>query len=267
MTKKKNALLIIDMQNDFVLPQGALPVPGAMDDANRVANFIKTNLNALDYIGLTMDSHHVVDIAHPCFWQDKNGNFPPIFTGLASDFLQEVKDGKWAPRFWPSLAIKYLEDLNAQGEFKHTIWPEHCIVGTEGAAIVKVISDAVNEWERFNPMGKHLVFKGSHPLTEHYGAFRANIPIAGASDTQLNDDLIKTLEEYENVYFVGEASSHCVANTLKQAMTLAPNLAKSFIILTDCMSAVQGCETLADPIFNEAKAMGIRFATSNEPIL
>ena len=262
----KNALLIIDMQNDFCLPTGALSVAGAMNDVTNVAEFIKRNKTKLGYIGLTMDSHNPIDVSHPCFWQDKDGNFPSPFTGIATDFPQEVKEGKWSPRFFPAKAIKYLEDLHSQGEFKHTIWPEHCVVGSPGAAIVKEIIDAVTEWEH-QGMYKDLIFKGSHPLTEHYGAFRANIPIPAAPETQVNDELLKTLEEFENVYFAGEASSHCVANTLKQVMEIVPALAKRFVILTDCMSPVTGCEHMADKIFDDAKALGVRFAVSTDPIL
>ena len=266
MKRKKNALLIIDAQNDFCLPQGSLPVSGAMDDMVRLATFITKNKKELDHICQTLDFHHIVDISHPSFWQDKDGNNPSPFTGIASDFLQEVHDGIWSPRFWLQQAIKYLEDLKAQGEYSHVIWPYHCIQGTTGAATVDVIASAINEWEKRGNF-KELVFKGSHPLTEHFGAFRSNIPISGAPETQLNDGLIKTLEEYDNVYSAGEASSHCFSNTLKQAMDLAPTLAKKFIILTDCMSPVTGCEHLADKIFEDAKTMGIRFVKSTDAIL
>jgi nicotinamidase-related amidase len=75
--------------------------------------------------------------------------------------------------------------------------------------------------------------------------------------------LIKTLEEYETVYFAGEAMSHCVANTLKQAMQF-PELAKKFVILTDCMSNVKGFEHIADDIYAEAKALGIKFVASTD---
>jgi nicotinamidase-related amidase len=56
--------------------------------------------------------------------------------------------------------------------------------------------------------------------------------------------------------------SHCVANTLKQAMEYTPELAKKFIILTDCMSNVTGFEHIADKIYDDAKNLGIRFDVS-----
>jgi len=66
--------------------------------------------------------------------------------------------------------------------------------------------------------------------------------------------------------------SHCVANTLKQVMRKAPNLAKKFVILEDAMSDVSGGPNgpgttptfgeLAQPIYDEAKAIGVRFSTT-----
>jgi nicotinamidase-related amidase len=261
---KNNALLIIDMQNDFVLPNHPLTVDGAIDDAKRLTHFIVENMTKIDYISATLDSHNAIDISHPCFWSDKMGNFPAPFTGIQSDFFEDVKKGIYTPRFWPKESITYLENLAKQGEFKHTIWPEHCLIGSEGAAIVKDVHDVLMQWERTKQDWVEWVFKGTNPLTEHYGAFRANIERPGASETQMNDQLLKTLNEYTNVYFAGEASSHCVANTLKQAMDYIPELAKKFVILTDCMSPVKGCEHLADSIYNKAKSIGIRFAKSTD---
>ena len=256
----KNALLIIDAQNDFCSTTGSLSVPGADKDMERVADFIKANKEKIDYIGMTQDSHHPIDISHPSFWQDKEGNYPDPFTLISAE---DVDKGKWTPRFYPNESIKYIHELESQGEFPHCIWPEHCVIGTTGAAIFDDVMDAVKEWSR---TGKFYgVFtKGTYPMTEHFGAFRANIPVTNRPETQINQNLIETLEKYDRVYLVGEAESHCFANTLKQAMEIAPDLAKKFVILDDCMSPVPGFETLADPIYEDAKNMGIEFKKSTD---
>ncbi|HWU41949.1 MAG TPA: hypothetical protein VN132_00885, partial [Bdellovibrio sp.] len=113
----------------------------------------------------------------------------------------------------------------------------------------------------------HVVTKGTYPLTEHFGIFRANVPVADRPETQLNRDLIDTLGKYDQVFLAGEAKSHCVANSLKQAMEEAPDLACKFIILEDCMSNVTGLGHLGDPIYAKAKSMGIRFAKSADIML
>ena len=259
----KNALLIIDAQFDFCDPTGALFVAGADADMVRLGNFIQNNEKQIDFIGLTMDSHQVNDISHPSFWVDKDGNNPNPFTIISH---ADILAGTWAPRFYPNEAIKYIEELEKQGEFPHCIWPDHCIIGSKGASFVDSIVNPLKSWSKVNGGFYQVVTKGTHPLTEHFGAFRANVPIEGRPETQLNFNLIKTLEKFDNVYFAGEAMSHCVANTLKQAMEF-PDLAKKFVILTDCMANVTGFENIADKIYADAKAMGVRFEVSTNVVL
>lgn len=269
--RKKNCLLIIDAQVDFCNPKGALFVPGSEEDNKRLASFILSNLDEIDMMAATLDSHHLIDIAHPSFWKDKDGNNPPAFSVISA---KDIRDGNWVPRFYaPQVALKYLETLEQQGEFVHVIWPPHCLIGSAGHALDNIIFDAVKAFDnKKGARGCQFITKGTHPLTEHFGAFRAQVPIPGIASTDVNMDLLKTLAEYENVYLAGQAKSHCVANTLKQALQYVPDLAKKFIILEDCMSSVSGgpvpnnpaltFEVLAQPIYDDAKKAGVRFSTS-----
>jgi len=261
---KKNALLIIDGQNDFCDPTGSLYVPGAEKDMERIAAFIERNGLKIDYIGMTQDSHQVIDISHPSYWQDKDGNFAPPFTVITS---AQANAGEWTPRYMPKESIKYLQDLETDGKFVHVVWPEHCVIGSVGAAIYPVLMDAVKKWAK---RGKffQIVQKGQYPTTEHFGVFKAQIPVVNEPSTQLNQKLIQILEKYDNIFFVGEAKSHCTATSLQQAMEF-PELAKKFIVLDDCMSDVPGgppnaptFAEIAQPIYDEAVKMGIQFTKS-----
>jgi nicotinamidase/pyrazinamidase len=267
---KTNALLIIDPQNDFCNPgfangksRGALYVDGAEKDMQRLADWIGKHKTAIDFVGVTMDSHQPNDISHPNFWTDKDGNFPPPFTQINSS---DVEDGKWTPRFSPQRCLKYLKSLETQGEYPHIIWPVHCVIGSEGAAIFKTLMDALIDW---TVRGKYyqVVAKGTFPFTEHFGAFRAQIPDPERPETQLNQALLKNLEDYENIYLAGQAKSHCVANSLKQVLDEAPDLVHKLIVLEDTMSNVSGFETLAEPIYKKAKQMGVRFSDTKQAIL
>ena len=137
---------------------------------------------------MTQDNHNVVDISHPVFWEDKSGNPPPPFTIIST---QDVELGIWNPRFEKGKAREYIHKLEQQGEFPHTIWPEHCIIGSRGAAIADEIMEPVKAWARKGNFYE-LVIKGTNPLTEHFGALRANIPVEGSPETQLNTHLINT---------------------------------------------------------------------------
>jgi nicotinamidase-related amidase len=258
---KKIALLIIDPQNDFCSSRGSLFVEGADEDNNRLANWILERKEELDQIIVTLDSHYTIDISHPTFWVDENGDNPEPFTIIKA---QDLIDGKYKTAydmFNQGIALTYLEKLEEQGEFEHCIWPEHCITGTWGSAVDTVISGCLREWSLFGKDARFVryITKGSHPMTEHFGAFKAQVAIANANETHVNMSLIEQLDSFDIIYLAGQAESHCVATSLKQIMDLAPNIAKKFVVLTDTMSPVPGFENLADSIYESARELGVGF--------
>ena len=251
----KTVLLVVDMQNDFCLPSGSLYVPGAEKDVERLSRLIKEKMTVIDKIILTADEHHVMDIAHPSYWKNKRGEHPAPFTTIS---WWEVLSGEWIPFGDKDEVIDYLRRLIENEEYKHMIWPEHCLYGSEGAAITPVLMEAVTCWAR---EGKYyeVVEKGLNPSTEFFGAFRANIPLEGDADTKFNMKLKDELESYDVIWLAGEAKSHCVANTLRQLFDY-PEVVRRLVILEDCMSNISGCEDLAIPIYEKAARMGARFA-------
>ncbi|MBW8723508.1 MAG: cysteine hydrolase [Polaromonas sp.] len=95
--KKNIQLLIIDPQNDFCdLPSDwlptdavtgqitapALPVAGAHADMLRLAKLIQEGASGISAIGVTLDSHHRFDIAHPTFWKTGAGAAVGPFTNV-----------------------------------------------------------------------------------------------------------------------------------------------------------------------------------------
>ncbi|WP_291724510.1 isochorismatase family protein [Bernardetia sp.] len=263
--ENKNALLIIDAQYDFCNPDGALYVQDAEHDIERLSDFITKNATELNHICVTLDSHPVNDISHPSFWRDRDGNPPNPFTQIT---LKEVEEGKWIPNFYENETKEYLKKLEAQGEFPHFIWTHHCLIGSKGAALDETLSEALQKWITINKeQGKYkqykAVTKGTYPLTEHFGIFQAQIPVSNRPETQLNQSLLDSLNQYENVYLAGQAKSHCVATSLKQILDNAPELAKKVIVLEDCMSDIPNMGHLGEPIYKRAKKMGVQFKKSN----
>src|SRR3989339_612132 len=89
----KNAILfIIDPQVDFCDPNGKLYVKGAEKDISRLSNMIEKNMNEIDDIFVTLDSHHTIHIAHPIFWVNQKGEHPNPFTLITAE---DVKKGIW----------------------------------------------------------------------------------------------------------------------------------------------------------------------------
>lgn len=259
--KSKRLLFIVDMQNDFCLPDGKLSVPDAMSDAERLAEFIQKKSNDIDAIYLTQDSHQVSDIAHPSFWTDEEGNHPPVFTSITKE---DMDSNKWKTKNpdHQDWAEFYISELQNQDEFTHVIWPEHCISGSNGEAIVKPVMDAVEAWARQGNF--YDVFrKGTNPYTEHFGAFKANVIVTGAVETSLNKELIDHLKDFDSIYIAGEAKSHCVATTVKQLLEYKEIVPK-LILLEDCMSDVSGFENFAQAIYDQAITMGAQMLKSSD---
>jgi nicotinamidase-related amidase len=258
-----NAFLIIDAQYDFCHPDGALFVPGAVEDMQRLSRLITGQAARIDHIVVTLDTHPVNDISHPSYWQNGQGNFPPPFTPISAD---DIRGGKWTPRFEPQKALAYVENLEQQGEFGHFIWPEHCLWGSRGAALDDTLLTALRTWTR-RGRDYQAVIKGTHPQTEHFGIFKAQIPIPGAPETQLNGSLIDQLAAYDRVYLAGEAKSHCVATSLKQALDFAPQLVAKLIVVEDAASDVTGLGHLGDPIYTQARRQGVQFVRTTDLVL
>ncbi len=246
------ALLIIDMQNDFVLPTGALSVAGAEDDAARVAAFIRKNGADIDAIVATMDSHHPIHIAHPAFWTDEKGNNPAPLTTITS---ADIAAGVWKAEIEPEWSAAYVAKIEALGK-SHTIWNPHCLDGSVGAAIVAPVMDAMVEWEVSTGRQYQLVRKGGNMLTEHYSVFRAEVEVPGCAETALNTALLQSLSAFDTVYLCGECENICVLNSLENINRFAPELAGKLVILEDCMSPIGPFDINTDPVYQQAVALG-----------
>jgi nicotinamidase-related amidase len=243
--KDKGLLLIIDAQCDFCEQKGALYVPGAEKDMERLASFIRNEGKRFTDIVLSQDTHQVIDISHPAFWINKNKEHPAPFTQIK---IEDVENDKWTSIYGKDAVLKYLKELDKQGEFTHLIWPEHCIEGSSGAAITDVVMEALKDRSRISHQHYKIIQKGKNPFTEHFGIMQASVPLDYDYGTDLNISLLDSFTDYDTIYIAGEAQSHCVAVTVKQLLAF-PGIASKIIILKNCMSPVPGFEHLADEIY------------------
>jgi nicotinamidase-related amidase len=257
----KSVLLIVDPQNDFCDPGGALFVPGAPDDAARIAAMIDRVSSRLDELIVTLDCHHVLDVAHPLMWVDARGNPPPPLTTIT---LGDLKAGAWRPvrPAWTDRLHRYLADLEAFGRYRLTIWPEHCLVGSWGFGIVPCVFDAVTRWEREHAETATLILKGENPWTEHYSAVKAEVPDPDDPRTGVNRSLLERLREADCVAVAGEALSHCVANTIRDLVEPLGGDLSRLVLIRDATSSVPGFEALGEAFLEETAALGMRLESS-----
>ena len=274
--KKNIQLLIIDPQNDFcdlpepyrpLLPDGSraapsLPVPGAHADLLRVAQLIDGAGRNLSEISVTLDSHQRLDIAHPTFWQTATGDAVAPFTQIAA---ADVESGRFVPRL-PGAGprvLTYLQKLEAQGRYRHMVWPVHCEIGSWGHNVHGAVRAAYNRWEEQTLGSVRKVTKGENPWTEHYSAIRAEVPDDSDPATQTNVAFVAALRRADRLYVTGEAGSHCVkATVLHLVEQLTDAEVKKLVLVTDCMSAVTGFEADYQQFVADLRALGASISSA-----
>lgn len=258
-------LVGIDMQKDFCDPNGALYVKGAEEDTKRLAGMILRLIDKFDDIHFTFDSHQKVDISHPIWWKDSQGNSPDPFTIITA---ADVRSGKWTTRQPSAYArsLKYLEDLEARNRYPHCIWPYHCLVGSEGHSLMPELSDALLQWQEKRFAMVDFVTKGVNPWTEHFSAIVAEVPDPDDPSTQPNMGFVTTLETADIIGFAGEALSHCVANTGDDLVKYFsdPKYVQKIHLITDASSSVTGFEQLGTDFINRMLAKGMKTTTTKD---
>lgn len=263
--RRRVHLLLIDCQKDFCFPEGALYVGGrsgrgAVEDSDRIARFIYANLDQITEITCTADAHVPHQIFFPAFWVDERGEPPAAHREVTTD---DVRAGRLRPN--PELAAwlaggdaawlraqaeYYCAQLEAAGKYTLYLWPPHCLVGSEGQALVGVVEEArlFHAWAR----GARSIVeaKGSHPLTEHYSALSPEVPTrhdGGPPLARRDQALVDTLLAADALVIAGQAASHCVKSTIEDLLgeieARDPSLARKVWLLEDCMSSV----AVADP--------------------
>ena len=262
-------LVIIDPQNDFCKPDGALFVPGADNDMKRLASLIKRRKKVIKKIHVTLDCHYLIDIAHPPMWRNSAGENPEPFTIITS---KDIRDGIWFP-IYPQLRQKftdYCEELESGGRYPLCIWPPHCLIGSVGNAVYPALYEALMEWQKEKGNNINWVSKGSNIFTEHYSAVKAEVPEDGDPTTQLNTDFLEVIGEADRIWLAGEAGSHCLKNTtedIADGFVDDSNISKMELI-TDCtspvISPIVDFLAIQDQFIINMKARGMKTVLSTE---
>ncbi len=253
-------LLLIDVQNTFCLPEFELFVAGrsqtgAIDDNIRLCEFIYRNLGKITNIAATLDTHRAMQIFHPIFWINDQGNHPTPGSTIIS--VEDVQNGIWKinpkvvfnfnKKHYSELekyAIHYVKKLEEQGKFPLTVWPYHSMLGGIGHALVSSIEESLFFHNIVRHSQTHFEIKGEHPLTENYSVLSPEIleDPHGQPIAEKNTIFLKKLLKFDKLIITGQAKSHCVAWTIADLLSEIsaedPSLARKIYLLEDCTSAV-----------------------------
>jgi len=285
------ALLIVDAQNTFCLPDFELFVggrsgTGAIDDNRRLAEFIYRNLATITRIIPTLDTHRAMQIFHPIWLVDEGGRHPAPYTLVSHE---DIVRGRW--RFNPATAAglgidpdygqrqleHYARRLKESGKYNLTVWPYHSMLGGIGHALVSLIEEAIF----FHGIARYsqadFQIKGDNPLTEHYSVLGPEVRGGPDGETigRRNEALIDELLAFDFVVIAGQAKSHCVAWTIDDLLRGVEErdrrLARKVYLLEDCTSPVVVPGAIdytdeADAAFRRFAAAGMHVVRSTDPI-
>lgn len=285
------ALIAIDVQNTFCIPGFELFVAGksgngAVEDNQRLCEFIYRNLNQITKISATLDTHLAMQIFHPVFLINEKGEHPAPLTLISYDDLQQ---GVW--KFNPAIAENlgideeygqrhlehYAAELRAQDKYDLTIWPYHVMLGSVGHALAPSVEEAIFFHTIARSSQVEFKIKGNNPLTEHYSALGPEVLVGhtGERIAHKSEHLIRKLMAFDIVIIAGQAKSHCVAWTIDDLMEgvgeYDRNLINKIYLLEDCTSPVVVPGVIdysehASQAFERFARAGMHVVRSTEPI-
>ena len=263
--KKKVLLLVIDVQNDFMEGIGSLPVQGSKGDVERLTRWMYKNTDKITQVICSLDSHSINQIFHSDWWVDKEGNQPQPFSLIT---YADVLSGKWiASNGKNNLSLDYLKNLESTGKKQLCIWPYHCLCGTRGAELEGEFAKMLYYHSSARKSVPVLSAKGQNPYTEMYGIIKAEYD----TDNYINMPVLNAVEQSDEIYIAGEASSHCVlASTTQILEYFAANkeITRRITVLCDCMSPIGGFEEVTEKSFKEMQSKyGIQIKKSVDIIL
>ena len=205
-----NALLIIDVQNDFINGSLALRDCPSKHQGEEVVPVINQLLQSIDFdvVAYTLDWHPTDHIS--------------FFDNLSLRSHLLAKDSKaLADLHVYSSAIF---DIDGLGRMEQTLWPRHCVQNSFGAQIHPDLK-MLNETNEQNT-SVIRIYKGTKSDIDSYSAFWDNFKL---SETSLNQQLKD--KNVTQVFVTGLATDWCVYSTASHAIEHGY---KTFIVEDAC---------------------------------
>ncbi len=265
-TAASRLLLMVDPQIDFVMKDGALSVKGAIDDIRRTIEYMYRNAEHITGLMISLDQHIPFQIFYPTWWRDKHGDPVKPYTQITVDTL----DKEYFPVIDPQWSRNYVHTLAKTKQSPLMIWPFHCMTGTDGAAVVPALAEAIAFLSAARGIQPIYVFKGTVPKTEHYGPFHPCVEVKNHPQGGLNTAVLDSLRRYKTIDVVGEAEDFCVREGMRQLLSYfanQPDVIKRMRFLKDCTSLVfPDNRKAANAILKGMAQKGVRIVTSTDPI-
>ncbi len=262
----RTALLLVDEQVDFIHEDGALSVPGAVDDTRRIIEWMFAHVDGITKIIASLDSHLPIQIFSPAWWVDADGNHPEPYTPIPSE---DVRNGKWKPLYQVAWSQEYVERLEENAKKQLMIWPYHTLIGTPGHNITPALYEAIAYHSAARQAEPEMVIKGTVPKTEHYSLFEPEVKSDDLGDKALNTPLLEELAGFDRIYVTGQAKSHCVLESVTTMMRYfkdRPDVIRKIHLIEDATSSVVSpdidFEAMAVEAYNRFAENGLERVTT-----
>lgn len=269
--KRRTLLILVDEQVDFIHADGALSVPGALDDTRRIIEWLYRHAASVTTIAASLDSHVPLQIFFPTWWADEKGRHPAPYTTIRS---RDVGGGRWRPLYEPEWSHAYVRQLEQGAKKTLMIWPYHVLIGTSGHSLSPALYEALAFHTAARQSQPIFLSKGSIPKTEHYSMLEPEVKVPEEPLGSLNVGFLNLIAAYDRVYIAGEAKSHCVLETVSSMMRYfesSPEMIRKLYVLTDCMSSIPHAEidfeTITDQVFASYALQGLNLVRSTDDLI
>ena len=261
--RKTIMMLVCDPQNDYH-EGGTMPIPGSDVISVRIADLILENITGITELLVSLDTRHKTHISNAIMWKDKNGNKPEPYTIITK---QDLENSTWIPRQTSLYEdyLWYLQQLEESEKDPLTIWPDHCIVGTQGAAINAHINEAVQEWAGVNLATVEHIMKGTNDYTETYSCIASEVEMEDDPLTCVDMGLIERMEESDRVIICGYALSHTLRCSTKHIVdNIKEDALEKIYLVYDCTANLPQYESLGSTFKDEMETKGIKLVSASE---
>jgi len=270
LDKSPYALVLVDFQIDFCHTDGALSVPGAVDDLRRTIEFLYREASKIKTVVVSLDCHLAFQIFYPTWWIDEKGHHPKPHTVIDS---ASIRAGKYRPLREVAWSLAYVEELEQKAKKALYVWPYHTMVGGIGQALDPSLFEAVHYHAVARRSQPVFLQKGTIPTTEHYSPFEPEVKVPSHPHGSLNTTMLRLLESHERIYVAGEAKSHCVLEACASMVRHfggRRDVIERIHFLGDCTSSVVApgidFEAIAERELAEFRKKGMRFVTSADAV-
>lgn len=263
-------LLLVDAQVDFIHPEGALSVPGAVDDTRRTIEWIFEHVDRISAVKASLDSHVPLQVFYPTWWVNEAGEHPDPNTLITVD---DVEEGRWRPVYEPEWSLEYVHRLQEEAKKDLMIWPYHTMIGTPGHTMMPALYEAVMYQTAARGSQPSFLQKGTIAKTEYYSLLEPEVKVPDDPRGRFNQDFMDELLKYDLLYIAGQAKSHCVLETIASVMSRYgehPEVVGKLRLLEDCTSSVAhpeiDFETMATETYAQFEEHGLQRVTAGDPI-